>query len=98
MQVASLTAVNTTLAAAAGGISVILLQAALGKPCEIGAFMNGILAGRHCSEHPCARSQMAIFVANLILVQDGISNLMLGTIDQLTSQEKRVMSSSVMPA
>ena len=46
MQVASLTAVNTTLAAAAGGVGVLIIQVLfLGQAPDIGDFMNGILTG-----------------------------------------------------
>ena len=45
MQVASLVAVNTTLAAGAGGLTGIALHAALGYPGDIVPALNGILAG-----------------------------------------------------
>ena len=46
MYVAGLIAVNTTLAAASGGMAVVLIQSALGRPCDVGNIMNGILAGK----------------------------------------------------
>ena len=45
MHVAAAIAVNTTLAAAAGGLTGITLHASLGYPGDIAPVLNGILAG-----------------------------------------------------
>ena len=46
MPTASLVAVNTTLAASAGGVGVLVIQTViLGQAPDIGDFMNGILTG-----------------------------------------------------
>lgn len=45
MALASRIAVNTTLAAAAGGLTSLLCEAMLGHPGDVGPILNGILAG-----------------------------------------------------
>ena len=41
-------AVNTTLSAAAGGLTALLGESLLGHPGDIGPILNGILAGAAC--------------------------------------------------
>ena len=45
MRLASKIAVNTTLAAAAGGLSALLSETLMGAPGDIAPVLNGILAG-----------------------------------------------------
>lgn len=45
MAVASRIAVNTTLAAASGGLTSLLCETLLGRPGDVGPILNGILAG-----------------------------------------------------
>lgn len=45
MYLASKIAVNTTLAASAGGISVLLFDTIIGNPSDIKGILNGILSG-----------------------------------------------------
>ena len=45
MALASKVAVNTTLAAAAGGLTSLACEALLGHPGDIGPILNGILSG-----------------------------------------------------
>ena len=46
MRLASKIAVNTTLAAAAGGLSALLSETLMGAPGDIAPVLNGILAGK----------------------------------------------------
>jgi Ammonium Transporter Family len=55
MELASRVAVNTTLAAAAGGFTALLIDTVLGRPTDITNMLNGILSGgpnafsrKHC--------------------------------------------------
>ncbi|GMH35890.1 hypothetical protein BSKO_03758 [Bryopsis sp. KO-2023] len=54
MHVASKTAVNTTLSAAAGGIAVVLVHALSGNPADVSPVLNGILAGLVSITASCA--------------------------------------------
>lgn len=54
---ASLVAVNTTLAAATGGLTVLALSVFLGRPGDIGPTLNGILAALVAITSPCAYVQ-----------------------------------------
>lgn len=45
LRLASKIAVNTTLAAAAGGLSALLSETLMGAPGDIAPVLNGILAG-----------------------------------------------------
>ena len=45
MRLASKIAVNTTLAAAAGGLTALLSETLLGAPGDIAPVLNGILSG-----------------------------------------------------
>lgn len=45
MTVASLAAINTTLSAASGGVTVLLVHVVSGKPANIAPGLNGILSG-----------------------------------------------------
>ena len=48
MHLASRIAVNTTLAAAAGGLTSLSCATLLGHPGDISPILNGILAGKPC--------------------------------------------------
>ena len=52
MKLASRIAVNTTLAAAAGGLSALTCETLLGHPGDISPILNGILAGKPRSQTP----------------------------------------------
>lgn len=54
MLVASKVAVNTTLAAATGGLAVLFASLFLGRPGDIGPMLNGILAALVAITSPCA--------------------------------------------
>ena len=54
MELASRVAVNTTLAAAAGGVTALLLESILGRPSDIAPMLNGILSGLVAITSPCA--------------------------------------------
>jgi Amt family ammonium transporter len=58
MALASKVAVNTTLAAAAGGLTSLACEALLGHPGDIGPILNGILSGEamHVSQVLAAKS------------------------------------------
>ncbi len=50
MRLASRIAVNTTLAAAAGGLTSLFCETLLGHPGDISPILNGILAGEPCCQ------------------------------------------------
>ncbi len=54
MLTASRVAVNTTLSAATGGLTVLFLSLFLGRPGDIGPMLNGILTALVAITSPCA--------------------------------------------
>jgi len=78
-QLAAQVAMNTTLAAATGGLEVFLLRYAQLKKYDIGGFCNGILAGLVSITAPCGNVECGSAVAIALiggLIYEGASMLM----------------------
>lgn len=63
MRLASKIAVNTTLAAAAGGLTALLSETLLGAPGDIAPVLNGILAGESSVGIQCFLSLFTLWRA-----------------------------------
>lgn len=66
-QIASKVAVNTTIAAATGGLTVLFVSMFLGRPGDIGPMLNGILSALVAITSPCAYCQpYAAFIVGMV--------------------------------
>ena len=75
MKLASRIAVNTTLAAAAGGLTSLSCNVLLGHPGDISPVLNGILAGEPCFQ-ACFSPELHVYPAIHVSVYTLIDSLL----------------------
>ncbi len=83
MELASRIAVNTTLAAAAGGLTSLSCATLLGHPGDISPILNGILAGE-LRFQTCLSSQLHAYPAVYVCVPSYIASLDLAILQCMT--------------